>query len=187
MSEATPQHVAGVIGLFDEPQELLRAAARVRDAGYRKWDCHTPYPVHGLDEAMGLRPSPVPAICLAAGFGGAAVGMLTQWWMSAVDYPVMIGGKPMFSWPAFIPITFEFFILAAALTTMACVILFCRLGRWHSTLHDSDVMQEVTTHRFGVVLDAADPRFTPDAARALLAGAGCRDVRTLHEPRTREG
>jgi len=182
MSERGRQGVAGVIGLFDEPESLLRAAARVRDAGYRNWDCHTPYPVHGLDEAMGLRPSPVPALCLTAGFAGAAVAMLTQWWMSAVDYPVMVGGKPMFSWPAFLPITFEFFVLFAALATMASLILFCRLGRWHSPLHDAGVMGEVTTRRFGIVLGAADPAFTPEAARALLAGAGCRDVRTLEAP-----
>ncbi len=174
--------VVGMIGLFDDPDELIAAAERVRDAGYRKWDCHTPYPVHGLDDAMGLKPSPMPYICLGAGAVGASAAMLMQWWMSAVDYPVRIGGKPLFSWPAFVPITFELFVLFAALATMGGMIALCKLGRWASPLHDNGVMQEVTTNRLGVVLDAADEAFTEAEARRMLEEAGCRDVRPLYEP-----
>ena len=111
MPEPLRRKLVGYAGLFDDPNRLVEAAAKVRDAGWKQWDCHTPYPVHGLDRAMGLRPSPIPYICLAGGFAGAALAMWTQWWMSAVDYPVRIGGKPLFSWPAFTPI-----ILSACLT-----------------------------------------------------------------------
>ena len=175
------ERVVGIVGLFDDPQTLVDAATRVRDAGWSRWDCHTPYPVHGLDRAMGVQPSPIPYICLTAGLIGAGVAMLMQWWMSAVDYPVMVGGKPMFSWPAFIPVTFELFVLFAALAITGSIFVFCRLGRWHSPLHDAGVMAEVTTHRFGVVLDAADERFSLEGAKALLAEAGCQDIRPLHE------
>jgi len=171
----------GVVGLFDDPQTLLAAAAAVRDEGYERWDCHTPYPVHGLDRAMNNPPSPIPAIGLAAGLIGAVAGMLMQWWTSVVDYPILIGGKPLFSWPAFVPITFELFVLFAALATMAGMIGFCRLGRWRSPLHDSNVMAEVTGARFAIVLDARDKRFSEIAARRLLEKSGCRDVRPLHE------
>jgi hypothetical protein len=175
------RRLAGVIGLYDDPDRLLEAAAAVRDAGYAQWDCHTPYPVHGLDEAMGLKPSPVAYVCLGAGAVGAGLAMLMQWWMSAVDYPVRIGGKPLFSWPAFVPITFEMFVLFAALATMGAMFVLCRLGQWHSPLHDSGVMAEVTTHRYGIVLGADDERFSEADARALLESTGCRDVRPLHE------
>lgn len=177
MAESKQQ--AGLVGLFDNPDTLLQAARRVRDAGYRKWDCHTPYPVHGLDQAMGLAESPVPTICLTAGFLGVGAALLMQWWMDAVDYPIRIGGKPLFSWPAFVPITFELFVLFAALATMASILIFGKLGRWHSPLHDSDVMREITSDRFALVLDGSDPRYAADDATSLLADAGCQDVRPL--------
>jgi hypothetical protein len=180
MSESR-ERLVGMAGLFDDPEELLRAARKVRDTGYRKWDCHTPYPVHGLDKAMGLKPSPIPYLCLGAGFVGAGLAMLMQWWMSAVDYPVRIGGKPLFSWPAFVPITFELFVLLAALGAMGGMLVLCKLGRWHSPLHDSGIMAEVTTRRFAVVLEAADDRFSEEAARSLLEDAGCEDIRPLVE------
>lgn len=180
MSE--PRKLVGMIGLFDDPNHLISAAERVRDAGYRKWDCHTPYPVHGLDAAMGLKASPLAYLCLSAGAMGAVLAMLMQWWMSAVDYPVRIGGKPLFSWPAFVPITFELFVLFAALATMGGMLVLCKLGRWHSPLHDNDVMAEVTSSRYGVVLAAADEQFSEDGARELFDEAGCKDVRPLYEP-----
>lgn len=180
MPEPT-RKLAGMIGLFDDPDSLIAAAEKVRDAGYEKWDCHTPYPVHGLDDAMGLKPSPMAYVCLIAGGIGAVTAMLMQWWMSVVDYPVRIGGKPLFSWPAFVPITFEMFVLFAALATMGGMIIFCKLGTWHSPLHDSGVMVEVTTSRHGVVLGSDDAKFSEDAARELLASTGCQDIRPLYE------
>ena len=173
--------LVGMVGLYDDTDSLLMAARAVRDAGYRRWDCHTPFPVHGLDQAMGLKSSPIPYICIGSGFVGAGLAMLMQWWMSAVDYPVWIGGKPLFSWPAFVPITFELFVLFAALGTMGGVLFFCRLLRWHSPLHDSGVMPEITSNRFGIVLDVADAKFREDDARELLAGTGCTDIRPPQE------
>jgi hypothetical protein len=173
--------VVGTIGLYDDPNVLVRAAEKVRDQGWTKWDCHTPYPVHGLDPAMGLKESKIPYICLGAGFFGAVLAMGTQWWMSAVDYPVRIGGKPLFSWPAFVPITFELFVLLAALATFVAMFVLCGLGRWHSPLHDSGVMAEVTTTRFGIVLGADDERWSADGAQRLLEATGCQDIRPLYE------
>ncbi len=171
----------GMAGLFDDAGALVRAAEKIRIAGYAKWDCHTPYPVHGLDRAMGLKPSLIPYFCLTAGFIGAGAAMVMQGWMSAVDYPVRIGGKPLFSWPAFVPITFELFVLFAALAVMGSMIVLCRLGRWHSALHDTGIMAEVTSSRFAVVLEAKDSLFSEEKARALLEEAGCTDIRPLYE------
>ena len=189
MSDAamSDRKLVGMIGLYDDPDSLIHAAETVRDAGYKSWNCHPPSLVHGLDDAMGLKPSPMPYICLGMEGVGVGLALLMQWWMSAVDYPVRIGGKPLFSWPAFVPITFEFFVLFAALATFGAVIVFCKLGRWHSPLHDSGVMQEVTSHRFGLVLSSEDPQFKSEAsARALLEGTDCKDIRPLIE-RLEEG
>ena len=171
--------VVGLVGLYDDPRSIVDAAAAVRDEGYRRWDCHTPYPVHGLDRAMGLKSSPIPVICMTAGFIGVAVALAMQWWMNAVDYPVRIGGKPLFSWPAFVPITFELFVLFAAGATMLSMLALCRLGKWHSPLHDTGIMHEVTSDRFAIVLDANDERYDERKATELLRGTGCRDIRPL--------
>jgi len=173
--------LVGMIGLYDDVDVLIGAAEKVRDAGYKKWDCHTPYPVHGLDDAMGLKPSPMPYICLGMGAVGVGLAVLMQWWMSAVDYPVRIGGKPLFSWPAFVPITFELFVLLASVSTFVGMIVLCKLAKWHSPLHDSGVMVEVTTSRHGVVLESADALFTEDGAHLLLMETGCTDIRPLYE------
>lgn len=179
--------LVGIVGLFDTPDELVRAAAQIHNAGFRRWDCHTPYPVHALGRAMNLKPSPIGAVCLAAGFFGAAVAMLLQWWTNAIDYPIVIGGKPLFSWPAFVPITFELFVLFAAGATLLALIVFCKLARWHSPLHDSGIMPEITSNRFAVVIDAADSLFSIDCAHTVLEQAGCTDVRPLYEHREHGG
>lgn len=180
MSE--PRHkTVGLAGLFDTPDALLRAARRVREAGYEKWDCHAPYPVHGLEEAMRLRFSPVPFVTITAGFIGLAAAMALTGGLSALFYPIRVGGKALFSWQAFVPIFFELFVLFAAVATMGAVILFCRLGRWHSPLHDSGIMREVTRGRFAIVLSAEDRSYSEGEARRLLEEAGCRDVRPLIE------
>ncbi len=169
-------------GVYSEPDALIHAAEAVRDAGWRKWDCHTPYPVHGLEKAMGLKPSRVPAISLTVGFCGGAFALWMQWWMSAVDYRVIIGGKEFFSWPAFVPICFELFVLLSAFTITGSLIGFCKLWRWNSPLYDAGVMEQVTRDRYAVVLEAKDERFDPATARSLLEGTGCKDVRELFEP-----
>jgi hypothetical protein len=179
MAERT--RLAGVVGLFDDEDSLLAAARRVREAGWRRWDCHVPHPVHGLSDAMGLPPSRMGWIAIGAGAVGVASALLMQWWMSAVDYPVRIGGKPLASWPAFVPITFELFVLFAAFAITGGLIRMCRLWRWHHPLHDSGVMAEVSSRRFAIVLDARDDRFDRDGSRFLLEEAGCTDVRDLVE------
>ncbi len=184
MSDGTK--LVGIAGVFDDPDTLIHAARAVRDSGYAKWDCHTPYPIHGLEKAMGLPSSKVPRIALTGGFIGACAALGMQWWMSAVDYPVVIGGKEFFSWPAFVPITFELFVLFSAFTIIGCLFKFCKLGRWSSPLYDAGVMELVTRDKYAVVLESQDPQFEEQSARNLLAQAGCEDIRRLLEPEQEE-
>ena len=178
---APSQRVIGMVGLYDDPDALLRAAAMVRDAGFTRWDCHTPFPVHGLDRAMALKSSPVPKLAIAAGSVGLVAAVTFTGGLSVIQYPIRVAGKPLFSWPAFVPIYFELFVLFAALGIMGSLFYFCKLGRWRSPLHDSNIMREVTGHRFGIVLDAADRAYSEVEARALLTATGCRDIRPLVE------
>ena len=134
MAEQTSRTL-GVVGLYDSADDLIRAAAKVRDSGFKKWDCHTPYPVHGLDQAMGMKESPVPYVTLGTGLVGLLVAVALTGGLSALHYPIRIGGKALFSWQAFVPIYFELFVLFASIATMGSVVFFCRLGRWHSPLH----------------------------------------------------
>ena len=170
----------GLVGLYDDVDVFVRAAETVRDAGCRRWDCHTPYPVHGLDRAMGLKESPVAYVTLAAGAVGLATAIALTGGLSVFQYPIRIGGKALFSWQAFMPIFFELFVLFAALATMVSVIVFCRLGRWHSPLHDSDIMREITCDRFAIVLDS-DDNSSAEEFRAVLKKTGCEDIRPLVE------
>ena len=99
--------LAGYLVEFETAGELLSAAEKVRDAGFKNWDCFTPFPVHGLDDAMGMGPTKLPLLVLVGGASGAFLGMLMQWWMNTIDYPLIISGKPMWSIPANIPVGFE--------------------------------------------------------------------------------
>lgn len=171
----------GLVGLYDDVEALLVAAETVRDSGHEKWDCHTPYPVHGLDRAMGLRASPIPIITLTAGFVGLLTAIALTGGLSVFHYPIRIGGKALFSWQAFVPIFFELFVLFAALATMGAVVFFCGLGRWHSPLHDSGIMGEIVRDRFAVVLESQDGVEGDGDLRKLLEKTGCRDIRPLVE------
>jgi len=181
------QKIVGVVGLYDNPDALIRAAEKVRDAGYTRWDCHTPFPVHGLDRAMGLKASPVPALAITAAFVGLVVAIALTGGLNAIHYPIRIAGKPMFSWQAFVPIYFELFVLFAAVTIMGSLFAFCGLGRWHSPLHDTGVMREVTSDRFAIVLEAADKLYSEVEAKTLLEETGCRDIRPLVEFEEEDG
>jgi hypothetical protein len=176
-----PNKTVGVVGLFDSADALIRAAAQVRDSGCKKWDCHTPYPVHGLDRAMGMKESAIPYVTLGAGFVGLVVAISLTGGLSALHYPIRVGGKALFSWQAFVPIYFELFVLFAALATMGSVIFFCRLGRWHSPLHDSGVMREITCDRFAIVIESEDENRSADHLQGILEKTGCRDIRPLVE------
>ncbi len=182
----TVQKTVGLIGLFDTPDALVTAARAVRDSGHKGWDCHTPYPVHGLDEAMGLKPSPMPYVTLTAGFLGLMGAVALTGGLSAWHYPIPIGGKTLFSWQAFVPIFFELFVLCAALATMGGVFYFCKLFRWHSPLHDTGVMGHVTCDRFAIVLESGDEAYLEEKLRPLLRGEGCEDIRLLMEDEDNE-
>ncbi len=115
---AEQKSVFGILARFDSPTALMGAARKMDREGYRSFDCHSPFPIHGMDHAMGMKKSKLGWIVAACGFLGASGALLMQWWMSTVDYPLVISGKPFFSLPAFIPITFELCVLLSGFGTL---------------------------------------------------------------------
>ena len=162
----------GLMAEFETPGQLLEAARGVRDAGYRRWDCHTPFPVHGLDLAMGLRDTRLPWVVLGAGVTGAGVALLMQWWMNAVDYKLIISGKPLFSLPANVPVMFELTVLFAAVSAFVFMFAFNDLPRLFHPTFRSQRFRRATNDRFFIVIEAADPEFDAAATAALLRRLG---------------
>lgn len=166
----------GVVAEFATPAELYHACERVRDAGFTKWDAHTPFPVHGLEKAMGLPRSPLPWIVLVMGLTGAAAGFGLQWWVHTTAYPLVISGKPFFAWPAMIPITFEVGVLFAAFGAVFGMLALNRLPMHHHPLFQSKLFERVTDDRFFISIESWDPRFDSAATTQMLKSLGAQNV-----------
>ena len=156
-----------VTALFDTPDGIIHAAKEVHAAGYTKFDVNTPYPVHGMDDAMNLKDSKLGFVTLAAGLlGGAGIFGFVSW-VFILAYPNVIGGKPYFSWPAFVPITFEITVLSAVLVTIgALIVFFFKFPNNSHPLHDTTYMKNVSSDKFGISIQADDPIF--DEAKVML-------------------
>jgi len=182
MSAATEKKVPwGLLAEFRTPEQLVRAAARVREEGYEKFDCHAPFPVHGLDGAMGIKPTGLPWLVLGAGITGALGGMVMEWWMNAVDYRVIISGKPFWSIPASIPVAYELTILLASLTAFGGMLVMNGLPQWSHPLFRSERFRRVTDDRFFISVEAADPRFDAERTERLLREAGSLNVDRIED------
>ena len=160
-----------LVATFDGQEALLEAVTNVRAHGFRIYDVYTPFPVHGLDEAMGLRRSRLPWVCFLAGAIGATLALGFQLWTSVVSWPLNVGGKPFASYPAFVPVTFELTVLSGALGSAAAFLFRSRLFPGRRAEAPACVPLAVTDDRFALVV--ADG----DAARALLRAAGASEIR----------
>ncbi len=174
---AGKKYLSGVAGIWLDDHELVRAAAKVREAGYKKFDAITPFPVHGLEEAIGIRRSVIPWITFGAGITGGGCGLLLQYWTSAVSWPVNVGGKPFFSAPAFIPVTFELTILFAALFSVGALFAFCGLPKLDPPIIDPDL----TSHKFAIFIPETEVGYDPAKAEQLLKSCGAVEVKRIAE------
>jgi len=168
--------VHGVVAYFDTAPDIYHAAEAVREAGYTRWDVHTPFPVHGMEDAMGMKKTKLPIIVACGAFTGTFLAWLMQYWMSAVDYPLVVHGKPPGAWEAFVPIMFEISVLLAAFTTLFTMLALNGLPRFYHPLFKKESFLRVSQDRFAVVIEAADPRFDPGHVRKVLADAGSRQI-----------
>jgi ActD protein len=162
----------GLVAEFRSADDLVRGAREVREAGYTKWDAHAPFPVHGLDEAMGLRKTILPWLVLGAGATGCVLAYLMQWWMNGVNYRLIIGGKPFNSIPSDIPVIFEVTVLLASLTAFFAMLGLNKLPEFAHPLFKNASFRRATSHAFFISVEAVDPRFDAERTERLLRDAG---------------
>lgn len=164
--------VIGVLAEFAGPNELVHAATVVRDRGFTKTDAFSPFPIHGIDAALGIRPTRMAWIVLCIGICGGIGAMLMQWWMNAVDYPFLISGKPLFSLPANIPVVFEVIVLSSAFATFFGMLALNRLPTLSNPLLEITQFRRVTNDRFFLYVAANDPRYNASEVVKLFHEAG---------------
>lgn len=171
----------GLLAEYETAADLYHACERVRDAGYAAWDAHTPFPVHGLDKAMGLRPSIVPWIVCVMGFSGAGLGFLMQYWMSAVDYPLIISAKPFNSYPAWVPVTFELGILLGSFGAVFGMLGLNKLPQYYHSVFNGSRFHTFSDDRFFISIEARDPKYDLERTRKLLETTGAVSVEEVED------
>jgi hypothetical protein len=170
----------GLLAEFKDPAALIHAARNLRDKGYKQFDCHSPFPIHGMDAAMGLKRSKVGYIAGIMAAIGFAFGLWLQWYTSAVDYPLVISGKPFFSYQAFVPVTFGTTVLFGAFGALGGMLVTNRLPQWYHELFNSDrFSKKVNNDGFFVSVTANDGPFDKKGTRALLESIGGYNVEEI--------
>lgn len=175
------QTIHAIIGEFETAPAVYHAAEKVRDAGYTKWDVYSPFPMHGMEDAMGIKRTKLPLLVGVIGLSGSGLGFLMQYWMSAVNYQVTVQGKPFGAWEPFVPITFELGVLFSAFAALIGMLAMNALPRWHHPLFKKERFLSVSDDRFVVCVETADPRFDPEATRRLLESAGARHIELVED------
>jgi hypothetical protein len=178
---AKPRKPYGLLAEFETAATIKQAAAKVRAAGYQRWDVFTPFPIHGLDAAMGLRSSPVGWFTFIGGVTGFTLGMVMIWFLNGIDYPLAVGGKPLFSPVAAFPVSYELTILLGAIGSLLGMLVMNRLPRWHNPVFNSARFHRATHDRFFILLECGDPKFNEAAARRLLETAGSQCIEMIEE------
>ena len=173
--------LVGLLAEYTNVDQVLKAARAVRRAGFTRWDVHSPFPIHGIDYAMGIKPTILPWLVLGMGLTGLATAILLQWYTNAFDYKYLISGKPIWSFPANVPVMFELTVLFSAYTAVFGMLLLNRLPRLYNPLFKHERFRRVTDDRFFVVLDATDPKFDEQASTRLLLDAGATAVERVED------
>ena len=172
----TPANLYGLMAEFKSADALLEAAHKAYAQGYRLMDAYSPLPIHGLAEAVGYRKRILPWLVLAGGFCGMVGGFFLQYWVSAVEWPLNVGGRPLNSWPSFIPVTFECTILAAALTAVLGMLALNGLPKPYHPVFNAPRFAKASSDRFFLCIEARDARFEPAQTRSFLETLDAHEV-----------
>ena len=173
--------VYGIMAEFDTPSGIYHGAEKVRDAGYTKWDAYSPFPIHGMEEAMGVKRTMLPVIVAIVGFSGVGCAWLLQWWTNYLDYPLVVQGKPFDAWEPFTPVLFELGVLFAAFACLFGMLMMNGLPQWYQPLLKKDRFLKTSDDRFVICIEASDPKFDPEATRKLLQDAGGSHIDLVEE------
>lgn len=180
-NEKNAGNPALLLAEFDTPAAVLHAAEKVRDAGYKDFDTHSPFPIHGMDKAMGLTDSKLGLIVFPVGMTGTTLAFLMMWWMNGVDYPLVIGGKPPFSIPSMIPIMFELTVLLSAFATVFGMFHLNRLPRHHHPLFNSDRFGSFSNDKFFLSIESTDPKWSLEKTRSLLESCHATNIELVED------
>jgi len=171
----------GLTALFDSPDKIVLATRAVVKEGYKAFDIYTPYPVHGVDRGMRLKQSRIGLVTLIFGLMGVALALLLTWWTNSVNYPLIIGGKPFWALPAYIPVTFELSVLfGAVFTILGLLVIFFGFPQNVHPLHGTDFMKRVSSDRFGICIEAVDPKFDSKRTADFLQTLGSEKIEPIY-------
>lgn len=175
--------VYGLIGEFDTPKELMAAARKVREAGYHHIDAYAPFPIEGLSQALGLgrKHDLVPLLTLIGGLGGGLTGFFFQLWVSMSSYPMNIGGRPLNSWPAFIPVTFELTVLGASTFAVFGMLALNKLPQPHHPLFNVARFKHASIDKFFLCIEAHDPKFHLEETARFLQSVNAQHVTEVRD------
>lgn len=173
--------VWGVMARFEKVVDAYHAAERMRDAGFTRWDLHAPFPIHGIEEAMGVRRTVLPFMVLGAAFTGIAVAVAMQWWMSAYDYPNVVQGKPFGAWEPFAMIIFELGVLFSAFAALLGMLALNGLPRWNHPLLRKESFLDSSDDKFYIVVESSDPSFNPEQTSRFLRDIGASSVELVED------
>ncbi len=179
--EVVEESLVGLAGEYATVDSVVNAAAKVREAGYKIWDVHSPFPIHGIDAVIGIRPTILPWLVAGGGVTGMFSGLALQWYTNAFDYKFWISGKPMWSLPANIPVIFELTILFGALTTVFGMLLLNRLPMHYNPLFKLSRFKRVTDDKFFIVIDGSDAKFDEAKTAELLTSLGATAVERIED------
>jgi len=171
--------IHGLLAEFDGPSSLMKAGIAIRDRGFKHFDCHSPFPIHGMDEAMGLKRSPLGYIIAFFAIIGALIGFGLQTWVHSIDYPLVISGKPFFSWQAYIIVTFALTILFGAFGAVFGMLALNNLPKYHHYLFYSDKFSKFSDDGFFVSIGADDKNFDKKDTTKFLKFIGGKNIEVL--------
>ncbi len=172
----------GLMAEFEDAGQLLQAARQAYAEGYRKMEAYSPFAVEGLADAIGFRKTAVPLIVLIGGLLGAFGGFMLQYYVAVIDYPINVGGRPLNSWPAFIPISFELTVLFASLFAFIGMLVMNGLPMpYHPVFNVASFAASASRDRFFLCIDAEDPKFDPDATGAFLQQLNPKEVAEVEQ------
>lgn len=168
-----------ILAEFNNPAELLTAAEKMREAGYKKFDCHSPFPIHGMDEAMGMKRSPLGWMVGTVAFLALAAGFTLEWWTSTVDYPIVISGKPFFSYQAYGPVAFAIMVLSSAFVALFGMMGLNKLPMLYHKLFDSEKVAKITNDGFIVSVLSNDPLYDETKTQSFLKEIGGQNLEVI--------
>ena len=179
MSETA--RIYGVMAEFADSEAIIAAAKNAYEAGYRQMDAYTPFPVEGLAENLTHKRSKVPLIVLLAGIAGGGGGYFMEWYATGVSYPINVGGRPLNSWPAYVPITFELTVLAGALAAIGSMLALNLLPQPYHPVFNSARFERASTDKFFLCIESTDPKFDAAATRRFLESLHPEQVEEVFE------